>query len=306
MGYRAKTTWNKATRVRHDANASFAKAREDLRIKVDDTNATLGRLNRLREEVAARELERGMRVFAAVRGVKRGCGPAPLESLAVSDTPFEVGPQTASTVVDLIKGGGLAVAGGAAGMAGALGLATTVGTASTGTAIATLSGAAANSATLAWLGGGALSAGGAGMTGGMVALGGVFAGPAVAVAGAAAWAAATKDLTGAEEHAKTVALSVAALLMDVERFRVVDARVAEVAASLEATAAALDRFTQQMAAHLAAHGYQDEIGTGIAYEDLAPEARTDLLLLAEALKTLHALLKINVVTEAQDFMQPVV
>ena len=102
-----------------------------------------------------------------------------------------------------------------------------------------------------------------------------------------------------------MALSVAALLTDVERFCVVDARVAEVAASLAATAAALDRLTQQMAAHLAAHGFRDGAETGIAYDDLAPEAWTDLLLLGEALKTLHALLKIDVVTEAQDFMQPV-
>ena len=304
MGYRAKTIWDEATRVRDDANTAFAKAQEELRIKVDRTNAALSRLNRLREEVAAGELERGMRVFAAVRGVKRGPGPAPLEALTVSESSLELRPQTASTVVDLIKGGSLAVAGGAVGMAGALGLATAVGTASTGTAIATLSGAAANSATLAWLGGGALSAGGAGMTGGMVALGGVFAGPAVAVAGAAAWAAAAKDRTGAEEHAKVVAHSVAALLTDVERFRLIDTRVAEVAASLTVTAAAVDRLAQQMAAHLAPRGYNDGAGIEISYDDLAPEARNNLLVLGEALKALHAQLKIDIVAEAQDFMQP--
>lgn len=301
MGCRAEALWAEAARIRDGADADFARAQEELRAQMDATNGSLDCLNRLRTEVAAGELERGLRAFAAVRDVKRGAGPPLAGSVTAPEFPMEAMQRTASTAVDLMKVGSLAVAGGAAGVAGALGLATTVGMASTGTAIATLSGAAAKSATLAWLGGGALSAGGAGMTGGMAALGGVFAGPAIAVAGAAAWAAAEKDGTNAEEHAKAVAQSVAATLMTVERLRIIDARVTEIAASLTAMAAAVDRLAEQMAVHLAAHGWQGGAGPRVPYDDLTPEARTHLILLGGALKALHGLLNIDVVADAQNF-----
>ena len=298
MGYRARTVWADAAAIRAAADEDLGRAQAEASSQTERTNGVLAQLDPLRRRVADVELDRGLRVFAAVRGVKRGTAQAAAGEVHSLDVPVE-GPEGALTILDVAKGGGLALAGGAASAFGAFGLAGAVGTASTGTAIAGLSGAAATNASLAWLGGGALSAGGAGMTGGMFALGSAFAGPAIATAGYAAWTVAEKDRTAAVGYSETVASAIAGILANADDLRLVELRGMEVTATTAATAAAAERLTERMAEHLSSHGWREGDDGCIPFESLSPGERDDLALLGMALKSLHAILSINVVAEAE-------
>lgn len=111
-----------------------------------------------------------------------------------------------------LAGGAIAgTAGGTLTAIGAYGAAQALATASTGTAIAALHGAAATNATLAFFGGGSLAAGGLGMAGGVMVLGGLVVGPALAVMGLVAGAAADKKLEQARTN-KAEATEVASQL----------------------------------------------------------------------------------------------
>ncbi|MBP0447270.1 hypothetical protein J8J14_21080 [Roseomonas sp. SSH11] len=298
MGYRAHAVWSDAGRICTAADEELEQARAETAGQLERTNRALAGLDELRQRVVAVELGRGLRVFAAVLGVKRGAGPSSAGTAEYTDLSVE-DVRSGVSVLDAAKGGGLALVGGAAGAFGAFGLAGVVGTASTGTAIASLSGAAATNASLAYLGGGALSAGGAGMTGGMVALGGAFAGPAIAAAGWAAWAAAEKDRSAAEAYSLKVARAVSSLLAAVDDLRVVEQRAAEVAATTAAAAAAVALLTDRVAEHLTSHGWREDGEVFVAFKDMLPEQQNDIALLGMSLKGLSALLAINVVEEAE-------
>lgn len=187
-------------------------------------------------------------------------------------------------------GAGLAAGASVAFMAptAAMWVATTFGTASTGTAISTLSGAAATNAALAWLGGGALSASGGGMAAGNALL--AMAGPiGWTIAGATLL---TSILIFAKKKTKLDKQKneeIETVKRNTERIREMDAEIKVV---LDETSAVRSGLNASYALCLDMFGRD--------YTTFSDEQKMKLGALVNHTRTLAALLKKTVGTEAAD------